>query len=233
MKTNAAIIIIAVLLVLCIGLVVRIQGLQDKNSRYESVIREKTDSIKYHVNENGRVVAEKAAAVVTTHEMMKLYKDEIADIRKDFDIKAKDIKAFVRAEIQAQGSGTATIINNHYVDSTGRQVRAKNFAFSDGYLSFKSTIFDSLTTAFSTYTYSDTLTYVFSTKKKWLLGKEQLYGSGQLSNKNAKITSATNVLVKDYKDKRWVVSAGVSYVPFGEGMKVQPTVSFGYALFKF
>ena len=233
MRTNLAFLaIIAALLLVLAFLADRLRKASDKNERYESVIKEKDAIIEYRTNEHGRIVAEKDAAILTTHEFMKFYADDVNNIKKDFDIKIKNLKGYIKAEFSAQGSGEGSITNNYYIDSTGRQVRERKFHFTDGYLEFKSTIFDSLKTAFSEYTYTDTLSYVFHTKKKWLFGDEQLYGAGQLANKNAKITAATNVLIKDYKDKRWVISAVVSYVPFGP-YKVQPTVSFGYAIFKF
>lgn len=149
----------------------------------------------------------------------------------EFNIKIKrDLKAYIHAEFQARGSGEATVINNHYAipDSSGRTPQWEMKA-SDGYLSFRATVYDSLHAPYS-YTYDDTLQYAFHMKRKWLLGKEKLYGSGMLSNKKARITKSTAVLINDFKDKRFGVGpfVGVDY-------RLQATfgISVHYSLFKF
>ena len=208
-----------------------------ESDRKDSVIAEKNAQIKYHVSVTGRVIAEKQAAEATTKEALAAYSEVISQIRKEFDVKTKDIKAFVQASFQAQGSGEATVVNNYYQDSTGRTVKAKKFLFDDKYLHFESELFDSLQTAFSTYTYSDSILLAFHAKKKWFLGKETLFASARLSNPSAKVTSSTSVLIKEARDKRWSIgiSAGYGLLKVKDevhtGFFLGPSVS--YSLFKF
>lgn len=210
---------------------------QAESDRKDSIIAEKNAEIKYHVSVTGRVIAEKQAAQATTKEALEAYSEVISQIRKEFDIKTRDIKAFVQASFQAQGSGEATVVNNYYQDSTGRTVRAKKFLFDDKYLHFESELYDSLQTAFSTYTYSDSILLAFHGKKKWFLGKETLYASAMLSNPNAKVTSSTSVLIKEARDKRWSVGVSVGWglVKVGDdvhtGWFLGPSIE--YVLFKF
>jgi hypothetical protein len=69
-------------------------------------------------------------------------------------------------------------------------------------------------------------------KKKWLgFGKDQLYATTSLRNPNAKVISATNLLVDTFKDKRWIVYVGVGYDPINN--TVTPNIGVGYSLLKF
>lgn len=217
-------------LLVVIGLMLsHIKKVERESTRKDSIIAEKNDSLRYERTESGRLRVEKAAAVASTKEFKEAYPKLAEELKKEFDVKVKDLKAYVRAEFEARGSGNGSVSNTYYVDSTGQ--RYKEFKMDDGYLKFRTTLFDSLTKAPYEYTYSDTLTYGFKTEKKWFLGKEKLMGFGGLRNPNARITKATNVLIDDYKDKRWVVMAGAGVNPF-DG-KIIPLVGVGYALFKF
>lgn len=201
-----------------------------KTEEQQSILTEKQDSIRYHKNKFNQVVSEKKSADITTKEFQDFYKSETAKLKDQLDINAKNIKAYMDAKFVAAGHGQGTVIHNHYIDSTGRTQDSTSLSVADGHLSFHATIYDSLHLHYK-YTYSDSMTFAISVKKKWFLGKESLYGSGVFGNQNTKITHSTSVLIKDYRDKRWVVSAGVSYNPFIN--QFQPALHFGYALFKF
>src|SRR5688572_25391315 len=89
-----------------------------ESARKDSVIAEKNSVIAYHVNDNGKIIAEKDAAHITTKEFIEFYKADSKRMRDEMDIKTKNLKAFFRAEFVAIGSGKATIINNTIYDST-------------------------------------------------------------------------------------------------------------------
>lgn len=231
MKSTWLYIVIVGLLVILGILLTHIRKLKAETSRKDTIIAEKTDSLRYERTRSGRLTAEKDAAVATADEFKAAYPKLAEELKEEFDVKVRELKAYIRAEIQATGQGTGTITNTFYVDSSGAPTRYREFDMDDGYLKFRTTLFDSLIHAPYQYTYSDTLTYGFKATKTWALGKEKLYGFGGLRNPNAKIVNATNVLIDDYKDKRWVLVAGVSYNPF-EG-KIIPMVGVGYAFLKF
>lgn len=217
-------------LIVVIGLMLSyIRKLEAASNRKDTIIAEKNDSLRYERTESGRLRVEKDAAVATAEEFKNAYPQIADELKREFDVKIRDLKAYVRTEFQARGQGSGSISNTYYVDSAGR--RYKEFNMDDGYLKFKTTLFDSLIQAPYQYTYSDTLTYGFKMERKWFLGKERLVGFGGLRNPDAKITSATNVLIEDYKDKRWVVTAGAAVNPF-DG-KIIPMIGVGYALMKF
>lgn len=208
-----------IILLICIALLAfglfyfkdRAASAAQESSRKDSIIREKEGIIQYRTNENGKLIAEKAAALLTTNELKEFYDAELKEIKKEMGINAKNLKAFVKAEFQARGEGDAHVTTS--VDpETGEEMT--DFEFDDSFLSFKSRIISGETTAPSQYMYTDQLTYAFHVKRDHWWSKEQLYGSGMLSNPNAKITSATNVLVDNYKDKRWGIGVAAGYGVF-------------------
>ena len=222
-------VLIASVLIICL-LYNKNMKSQAREIKLTSIIKEKTDSIRHRKNKDGQTVSEKSAASVTPKQFEEAYADLAKELNRQFDVKIKDLRAVIKAEFEARGEGNA--VTNYYnvYDSLQRDtVKAINFKVDDGYLDLDATILPSRSPY--KYVYGDTLSYGFVAKKKWLLGREQLYGFGGLRNPNAKIIAATNVLIDSYRDKRWVVSAGVSYLPLTN--QVQPSVTVGYALFKF
>jgi hypothetical protein len=200
--------------------------LQDRQS-HESILSEKNATIEYYRTQTGRLVAEKNAAVLRSRDLEKAYPEIYKALKTDFDIKTKDLKAYIRSEIQATGSGTADIINNdyHYGVKQGAQLRV-----NDNYLKLEATVLDSLHASYS-YTYSDTIQQAISIRKKWFLGRETLYGSAMLSNPSAKVVGSTNISIDNYRDKRFGLGVGVFYDPFTNSPRVGIGVT--YNLIKF
>lgn len=232
MKTHAVyVLIISGLIVALIFLYNQIRELKSINEMRESVIAEKNAEIQYWINKDGKTVSEKQAAELRVRDIEQMYPKIYASIQKDFDIKIKDLKAYIENEFAAQGSGAGSVTHNHYYDSAGRKIRFRDFSMDDGFLKFETRLFDSLSTSLYKYTYTDTAKTAFHVKKKWLFGKEELFASTIFSNPNAKIQSTTNILVNNYRDKRWVISVGIYVDPilrnYGLG------INAGYALIKF
>lgn len=194
----------------------------------ESIIAEKNAQIEYHINNKGRIVAEKVAAEASVKELKEAYPHLVKELKEDFQVEMKRMKAYIKNEFEARGSGMSSITNNYY--DTATNTIGKNLHFSDGYLDFNSMFADSARFAYSTYTYTDTIKTVIHGKKKWVFGNEKIFASSTLSNPSAKVTGTTNLLV-NHRDKRWVVSAGI----YGDPLRKQYGVGLhlGYALFKF
>lgn len=192
--------------------------------------------VEYLKNELGKTVSAKQAAEISSRQFIDLYKRESAELRDDLNIKIKNLKSYVRAEFRATGGGSAVITNP--VDServwdleleSGDAIDMTPYLyFKDGYLDFSSTMGRD---PIATYTYTDTLVYAVAAKKKWILGKETLYGNGMFANPNAKITGSTDVLINNYRDKRWAVTIGPYYDPFRGQAGV--SIGLGYTLIKF
>lgn len=227
---TAAAILSAVLLIAIILLVRENNNLRRSNDRKDTIISEQNDSITHYVNKEGHIVGEKPLAVATPEDIKQAYPELVEEIRKEFDIKIKEVKAIMKAGFLAQGSGNA-IINNHYhTDSLGNRYPVWELKATDGYLDFRASVLDSLHAPYH-YTYGDTALTVFAGKKKGWFGKEKLFASTTFKNPNARIIGATNILVDGYKDKRWAVYIGAGYDP----LLHKPTIGifFGRALIKF
>lgn len=197
---------------------------------YRSIIAEKEDTLRYERNSKGRIVAEKIAAEATVKQLKDFYPEVVRELKEEFDVKMKDMKAYVKNQIVAQGSGKALVTNNYYTDSSGVRVEYRDVNFDDGYLKFKSSIFEGLDFGESTYTYTDTISTVIYHKKNWLFGKERTYASTGLRNPNAKIIGSTNLLVSE-RDKRFVIYGGIGYDPLNNRPAL--TIGIGYAIIKF
>lgn len=195
-----------------------------------SIIEEKTAEIAYRTSETGRIIAEKVAAEATAKHFAEAYPQLAEELKKEFEIKLKDVKAYVRNEIMAQGKGEGTTVNNYYTDSTGVKRLKQEISIDDNYLRLEAIILDTNRYTYN-YIYTDTITTVISAKRKWFLGNEKLFATSSLRNPNAKVTGTTNILIKDHRDKRFVLSAGAYYDPFRQNYGLG--VHFGYALIKF
>lgn len=224
-KSQATLILLTiVLLLLSMFLTAGIYRMDQKISRFKSVIDEKNSLISHYINENGRVVADKKAAEVRASEIKSMYPEIYASVKKDFDIKIKDLKAYMQSEFKATGSGKSDV-HNHYYPATGSV--ATDIVSRDGYLDYKGTIIDSVRATYE-YSYTDTIKYAISVRRDWLFGNEKLYSSATLSNKNAKIYGSRSILIDDYRDKRWGLGVGLFY----DG-RVRLGVGVQYNLLKF
>jgi hypothetical protein len=219
--------------VLAVIIIISLRLLNNKNEVIEqlnSAVAEKNAIITYHKNLEGKLVAQKDAAELQAKDLKKIYPEIYNALRQELNVKTNDLKVYIKSEIKAVGSGEGEITNNYYTTPAGERKEYTTFSMDDGYLQMQADIFDSLTAKYS-YSYSDTIQQAISTKKKWFLGKEQLYGSATLSNKNAKVVNSQNILIKDYKDKRFGLGVGVLYDPFTTSFHLG--VGIQYNLIKF
>lgn len=219
--------LIAVLSLVITFLSWRLAVVRDKMARTDSVLSEKTDSIRYWKSRSGKTVATKTAAEVTPRDLKEHYQEIAADLR-DMKVKLNSVRAVLKAVVEANGQGVPIIIRDTVRIASGTESRDSLFV-NDGYLDFRSSISFTEDAGYK-YLYQDTILWAAYDKKKWLLGNEKLYADFRLSNPNARALNMTSVLIRQ-RDKRFVISAGVSYDPFGN--RFVPAVHAGYALFKF
>lgn len=224
-------IVISVLLFTSLWFYNRSQKLSALNDNQESIIAEKNDSIRYHINDKGRIVADKLAAEATSKQIAEAYPQLEKELKDAFDLKLRDLRVFIKNEIQATGQGKSTVVNNYYTDSLGNKVEYRDVKFNDGYLKFESSVFEGLDFGDAKYVYTDTITTTISSAKKWFLGKETLRAQSALNNPNAKVINTTNILINNYRDKRFCVYVGPGYDFLNNQLTLN--VGVGYALIKF
>lgn len=204
----------------------RIQSLQQANGALNA-------QLNTYKTTNGHLVTEKQAAELRVKELKEAMPRLADEITKSFDIKLKNLRAYMQSSFQAQGSGQAKIIRDtlHVRDSIQNP-----YGFSvisqDGYLDHTVDINSQFDTPYH-YTYSDTIKQAFTMKGKWYQ-KKHLYGQATLSNPNAIVTNTDAVLINEYKDKRFGIGP---YIGWGLNNKLQPQttvgISFHYSLIKF
>lgn len=220
---------IAILFVLLFILIQQKGNKTVELERANSIIKEQNAEITYRKDSEGRAIADKIAAQATAKQLQEAYPELAKTLTEQMDIKLKNLKALISAQIAANGKGTGIIVRDTIYRDSGISNVVDSIYANDSYLNFRGQVngakFD------YSYTYSDSLTFAISTRKKWFLGKEQLYVSGRLSNPGAKVTGQTAILMDKYRDKRFSVNVGVLYDPFGN--RFVPGVGIGFALFKF
>lgn len=213
-------------------LIWRLSVVNRKLDSSNSALTEKSDSIRYFRSAIGKQVAVKSAAEVTKEDLKEHYQDLAAKL-KDMEVKISSIRAVSESSIEATGEGTVIIIRDT-IRLPGHIPFIQDSVFiDDSYLKLRAQIIPGTRDSYLAYryTYQDTIVMSISGKKKWLLGKETLIGSARLSNPSANVTNMTSILVKQPRDKRFVLSVGVIYDPFSN--RFAPGLSCGYALLKF
>ena len=206
-----------------IGLILWLQHRHNETvNSLESVIREKEGKITYWKTEAGKTVSSKPAAEVLPSDVAKAYPELVEELKKELRIEVKQLRAVLSAAIEARGEGVVRIMHDTVRVTTGTGSSDSLFV-NDGYLSLRAAI-----PGRYRYTYKDSLLWAVYDKKKWLLGNSRLYGDFRLSNPNAKALNQTSILIKK-RDKRFVISAGVSYSIDG---RLLPGVHCGFALIR-
>lgn len=220
--------IIVGLLAVIVFLMISHSKLQVRFRGANSVLSEKTDSIRYWKSRSGKTVAEKPAAEISAQDFQNHYSGLAAELR-DIKVKVSSLKALLKASIEATGSGQVRIVRDTVRLPGGAVIASEELFVEDGYLDLKATINPGIGYTYS-YTYSDSILFTLSTERKWFLGKKKLIGQVRMSNPNSRSTGQTSILIRE-RQKRFSISAGVSYLPFEN--RFAPTVTAGYTLMRF
>jgi hypothetical protein len=212
-------------------LIWRLSVVNQKLDSSNSVLSEKSDSIRYFRSESGKQVAVKSVAEITKADLKSHYQDLAADLQ-DMKIKLNSVRAVLKAVVEAKGEGTVKIVRDT-IFAPGYVPFIQDSVFiNDSYLSLKAQIIPGTNDSYLSYkyVYQDSIVMAISEKKKWLFGKKTLYGSVRMSNPNARATNQTSILIKQ-RDRRFNLSIGISYLPFDNSFS--PGVNIGYSLFRF
>lgn len=204
---------------------------KDQANQKDSVIKELNSELTLRTNFEGRVIAEKNAAVVDLDNLKKSYPKLVDDINQKLEIKTRNILAAIDAKFTAQGSGRVHVIHDTVKTESGAQEPRFHVDIDDGYLKLSGdTKIDVIDYVDYKYQYSDTLLLAISEKNHFFKGKTFTV-SGVLSNKNAHLTEGTGVLIHKEKAKRFNVSIGAYYDPITQ--RFGPAITAGYSLIRF
>ncbi len=235
---------VAILLLIVFGAIVsvamyftfrNIRDLKSKLASKDQAIEERDAVIKYRTTENGKLIADKQAAELRAEDLEKAYPKLAEAISKQMDIKISRLTAVVQAQFQAQGELLGRIDTGTF-KPTGLTLNPELHTFNrhgqltDKYLNADLYWQDGSNKISGLYTYTDSIVFAFHMKGKWWQRK-QLFGSGMLSNPQAKITNMTSIQVKEFKDKRFGIGPSINYDPFIN--RVTIGVGLHYSLIKF
>jgi len=223
--------IIAILMVI---LAATLYGLHRLNAQIKSsqqVNHELIDTVRTWKNKAGQSVSDTRAAEISLKDAKAFYAGELQQIRETFEIRDKNLRSFISAQFNATGKGSVTMSFDTTIQhSSNVRVHTPMFRVSDGFLDFKGTMPDSLHLNYE-YFYRDSVIFATSWKKNGLFRKKTLLVSGAFGNKNATITGLRNVVVSDFKDKRFGIGPMVGY----DVLNNRPVVgvSVQYSLIRF
>ena len=223
--------IIAILLVILAACLYGLKRMEANLKISESVNHELTDTLRTWRNKAGQSVTDKTAAEVNLKHAKDFYAGELKQIRETFEIRDKNLKAFITAQFNATGKGSVSLsFDTTTQHRSNVRVHTPMFRIDDGFLNFKGTMPDSLSLDYE-YSYRDSVIFATSWKKNGLFRTKTLMVSGAFGNKNATITGLRNVEISDFKDKRFGIGPMVGY----DLLNNQPVVgvSVQYSLIRF
>ena len=227
MTLPKTLLIVAALVMVIVYLMFRLQGKSNQLDSANSALTEKEATIREFRTAQGKTATEKVTAEVSKSDLKDHY-PEVAKQLKDLEIRVSQLKGVLTATIEAKGKGEVIIVRDTIRVTGAVPVILDSVKINDGYLRFKGQAKDRMF-GYS-YTYQDSITFVFSEKKIWLFGRRLTYGTGILQIANARITNLSSILIKQ-PSKRWNISAGIGYDFFER--KAVPTVYCGYSIIKF
>jgi hypothetical protein len=228
---KATYIIIGVLLVILVALLFGVRSLTARLKSSQQVNHELIDTVLTWKNKAGQNVSDKRAAEISLKDAKAFYAGELQQIRETFEIRDKNLRSFISAKFNATGKGSVTMSFDTTIQhSSNVRVHTPMFRVSDGFLDFKGAMPDSATLNYE-YSYRDSVIFATSWKKNGLFRKKTLLVSGAFGNKNATITGLRNVVVSDFKDKRFGIGPMVGYDVFSNRPVVG--VSVQYSLIRF
>lgn len=223
--------IIGALLIALMTAIFVMRSLTARLKSSEQVNHELIDTVRTWKNKAGQNVSDKRAAEVSLKDAKAFYAGELQQIRETFEIRDKNLRSFISAQFNATGKGSVTMSFDTTIQhSSNVRVHTPMFRVSDGFLDFKGAMPDSLHLDYE-YQYRDSVIFATSWKKNGLFRKKTLMVSGAFGNKNATITGLRNVVVSDFKDKRFGIGPMVGY----DVLNNRPVVgvSVQYSLIRF
>jgi len=209
-------------------LIWRLSVVNRKLDSSAAVLQEKEAELTHFKAQSGKIVTEKPAAEITKADLKEHYADLAADLQ-DMKIKLSQVKAVLKAVVEAKGEGVVSIVHDTIRVPGSVPMFLDSVFIDDHYLALRGGIHQG--NFGYHYTYQDSIVMAISRKRKGWFGKETLIGSARLSNPNARAVSSTSILIKGARDKRFVISVGASYNPFTNTFS--PAIQAGYALIKF
>lgn len=226
------------------------QHVQSLQSTTESL----TSELIVRKNQYGELLTEHRSMEVRVKDLQQ--QNKLAEkIRKEFDIKLRDLRSYQQTTFNVDGQGHAGIKflepgtvyvldgDTIVIDGRGRKIHTYDellvypdksiqpFALvaQDGYLDFQADVYDSLHAPY-TYTYSDTVTMAFIRRGPWW--NKKLYGSTLLNNKNAKVVNSESIWIRQ-ADHRWGIGPSVTYGVTRDGLQTTFGISVQYSLIRF
>jgi hypothetical protein len=204
-----SIIIIVVLVAACVAFYIRAEIYSARNDGLESIIAEKEDTIRTYKNKLGNEVASKRAAEASISVIKESYKKEIEDINKNFNVKIKNLEAYIEAETTSGGTIVTEIRDTVVVDTLYREYGYKRFTYRDEWISLNGLIAEGKVKI--DWLAKDELKIIFYEKSNGFFGKKTLYVDATSLNPYTKIDNLKGIKVGERRVKRFGVGPYIGY----------------------
>lgn len=189
--------------------------------RQETIISELTDELKSSRTKEGKQVFEKSAAIAERDQIKAAYTKDLARIKKEFNIKEKNLLAVIKAKSESHYLGEVAKVDTIFVagrDST-EKVAALTASDSTKWLQIKVTL-SPHTFVYGVHT-NDSITYAFGYEKRKVQGKlfkqKTLLINGKNENPYSTVTGLTSFVIVDERPDILTIGPSVqAYLAEGE-----------------
>ncbi|MVT11389.1 DUF6549 family protein [Chitinophaga tropicalis] len=198
---------------------------------YKGIIAAKDDTVRTWQDEAGRWRAEATSTQVANKDLQEFFHMEAEQIRKDFNLKLKNVTGYLRANLQTSGtvtikpdSGTTVIVRNPSGSDTA------HFRYRDHWSKFDATLLNNKLTL--DYQTRDSVAFAMSRKRRSLFGPKRAVLEGISYNPNSTIAGITGIEIKA-PNYRWSIGPCAAYGWMGNRWSLFTGVSVQYSLIKF
>jgi hypothetical protein len=228
MKNSLFLILLGVVVLLVI--LFQIKSCHDKNY-YSNILLLKNDTIKQWKDEAGRWHAEAVASELSKDEMKTFFSKEVSELQKDFNIKLKDVTAYLKASIQSDKDITMAVDSGSMISVTNLNGSdTAVFHFNDAWSTINASLYNNkLHLIQQSY---DSISFVTSIKRSWLFGPRTTVLNGISYNPSSKISGITGIEIK-VPSRRFGIGPYVGYGFNGKSWGMNAGVSIHYSVVKF
>lgn len=228
MKVNFELLLIVLLTILVV--IIKVRSCNDSN-HYSKLLSTQQDSTSIWKDESGRWHAATVAAQLSESELRKYYENEVQEIRSDYNVKLKNVTAYLKAELQTHQvlrmkADTGNVINI----SNTNGIDTALFHYADPWLTLNAQLHSNELTIYQER--RDSISFLISHTRPWIFGPSTYMVNGISYNPNTVISGLTGVTIR-IPQKRFGVGPYLGYGYYGGKWCISGGISLHFSLIQF
>lgn len=228
MKINFESLLIGLLLVTIV--ILKAKSCNELN-QFNNILANKQDSINTWKDESGRWHAATIAAQLSKDELKKYYEKEVEEIRRDYNVKVKNVAAYLKADLQSsQVIRLRTDSGNVIKVSNINGIDTAIFHYDDPWLTLSAQLHDN--DLIISRQNRDSVSFLISQTRSGILGPTTYRLNGISYNPNSVITGLSGVML-NVPNRRLGIGPYVGYGFVGYKFCFNAGISFHYSLIRF